>query len=69
MRKLCRRAAQFKVAYQFPMAHRTSNMLDRLMNHQDRLLYTMQYFHGKERISTTLSTLYGIGLEFPPHRS
>ena len=55
MRKLCRRAAQFKVAYQFPMAHRTSNMLDcaprtgkanRLMNHQDRLLYTMQYFHG-----------------------
>ncbi len=46
MRKLCRRAAQFKVAYQFPMAHRTSNMADRLMNHQDRLLYTMQYFHG-----------------------
>ncbi len=30
MRKLCRRAAQFKVAYQFPMAHRTSNMVDRL---------------------------------------
>ncbi|MDJ0573110.1 MAG: hypothetical protein QNJ53_29295 [Pleurocapsa sp. MO_192.B19] len=28
MRKLCRRAAQFKVAYQFPQAHRTSNMLD-----------------------------------------
>ncbi len=46
MRKLCRRAAQFKVAYQFPQAHRTSNMVDRLMNHQDRLLYTMQYFHG-----------------------
>ena len=46
MRKLCRRAAQFKIAYQFPMAHRTSNMVDRLMNHQDRLLYTMQYFHG-----------------------
>ena len=46
LQKLCRRAAQFKIAYQFPMAHRTSNMLARLMNHQDRLLYTMQYFHG-----------------------
>ena len=23
-------------------------MLDRLMNYQDRLLYTMQYFHGSE---------------------
>ena len=43
---MCRRAAQFTVAYQFPQAHRTSNMLDRLMNHQDRLLYTMQYLHG-----------------------
>ena len=46
IRKLCRRAALFKVAYQFPQAHRTSNMIDLLMNHQDRLLYTMQYFHG-----------------------
>ncbi len=46
MRTLCRRAAQFKIAYLFPQAHRTSNMVDRLMNHQDRLLYTMQYFHG-----------------------
>ncbi len=46
LRKLCLRAAQFKVAYRFPHTHRTSNMLDRLMNHQDRLLYTMQYFHG-----------------------
>ncbi len=49
IRKLCRRAAQFTIAYQFPMAHRTSNMVDRLMNHQDRLLYTMQYFHGDKQ--------------------
>ena len=46
MRKLCRRAAQFTIAYHFPGAHRTSNMVDRLMNNQDHLLYTMQYFHG-----------------------
>ncbi len=49
IRKLCRRATQFKVAYQFPQSHRTSNMVDRLMNHQDRLLYTMQYFHGDKK--------------------
>lgn len=39
---------QFQVAYDYPNASRTSNMLDRLMNYQDRLLYTMQYFHGSE---------------------
>ena len=48
MRQLCRRAAQYTVDYHFPQAHRTSNMVDRLMNHQDRLLYTMQYFHGNK---------------------
>ncbi len=31
------------------MAHRTSNMVERLMNHQDRLIYTMQYFHGNKK--------------------
>ena len=40
------KAASLKVAYEFPEAYRTSNALDRLMNYQDRLLYTMQYFHG-----------------------
>ena len=49
LRKLCRRAMQFKVAYRFPHAHRTSNMLARLMNHQDRLLYSRQYFHGDKK--------------------
>ena len=49
LRKLCRRAAQFKIAYRFPMAYRTSNMVERLMNHQDRLLYSMQYFHGDQK--------------------
>ena len=38
--------AKFQDAYDHPLAYRTSNMLDRLMNYQDRLLYNMQYFHG-----------------------
>ncbi len=40
------KASHFTLAYQFPEAHRTSNMLDRLMNYQDRVLFAMQYFHG-----------------------
>jgi hypothetical protein len=46
LHKLRAKARQFQVAYDFPDAHRTSNALDRLMNHQDRYLYAMQYFHG-----------------------
>lgn len=45
---LCRKAPLFVLAYRYPGAHRTSNEVDRLMNHQDRLLYAMRYFHGKK---------------------
>lgn len=43
---LCAKASEFKKALDHPGAYRTSNALDRLMNHQDRLLYSMLYFHG-----------------------
>jgi hypothetical protein len=39
------RVAQYLTAYDHPAAHRTSNMVDRLMNYQDRKLYAMRYFH------------------------
>jgi hypothetical protein len=42
------KASQFILAYEFPASHRTSNMLDRLMNYQDRMLFSMQYFHGHQ---------------------
>lgn len=38
--------ASFSIAYDFPGAHRTSNMLDRLMQRMDRHLFSTQYFHG-----------------------
>lgn len=38
----------FAIAYHFVKPYRTSNGVDRLMNHQDRLLYAMRYFHGKQ---------------------
>ena len=45
---LCYKAPQFKIAFDFPAAYRTSNALDRLMNYQDRILYAMQYLHGNK---------------------
>ena len=36
----------FKVAYQYPNAYRTSNLLDRLMVRMDHRLFDSQYFHG-----------------------
>jgi len=44
--KLCGRAPEFIRAYAYPTAHRTSNMLDRLMDHMDRVFYQAHYFHG-----------------------
>lgn len=44
--KLCTRAPQFGQAYDYPTAHRTSNMLDRRMDHMDRRFYNAHYFHG-----------------------
>jgi hypothetical protein len=43
---LCNKAPQFKKTFSHPEAYRTSNMLDRLMSYQDRILYSIQYFHG-----------------------
>lgn len=36
----------YRVAYDHHGAHRTSNMLDRLMQRMDRHLFSTQYFHG-----------------------
>jgi hypothetical protein len=44
--KLRNNLAFFSSAYDHPGAHRTSNMLDRLMQRMDRHLFSMQYFHG-----------------------
>lgn len=44
--KLKNTVASFSIAYDFPGAHRTSNMLDRLMQRMDRHLFSTQYFHG-----------------------
>jgi hypothetical protein len=44
--KLRQNIASYKVAYDHPKAHRTSNMVDRLMQRMHRHLFSTQYFHG-----------------------
>ena len=44
--KLCSKADRFALAFGYPDAHRTSNMLDRQLDSLDRSLYSARYFHG-----------------------
>ncbi len=46
IKKLRHNIAAYIVAYDHPKAHRTSNMVDRLMQRMDRHLFSTQYFHG-----------------------
>ena len=46
IKKLRKNIAAYIVAYDHPKAHRTSNMVDRLMQRMDRHLCSTQYFHG-----------------------
>ncbi len=46
LQRLQARLPQYSVAYDYEGAHRTSNMLDRLMQFMDRHLFAMRYFHG-----------------------
>ena len=44
--KLCSKTGEFLLAFQYPDAYRTSNMIDRHMEPMDRCLYSARYFHG-----------------------
>lgn len=43
---LCQKRSLFSRAYDHDNAHRTSNMVDRLMRFFDRAFFNAQYFHG-----------------------
>ncbi len=46
IQKLCGKVDDFVKAYDYPTAHRTSNMIDRHMEPMARFLYCTRYFHG-----------------------
>jgi len=49
LNKLRKKLNDYAGAYRFAEAHRTSNMLDRLMQGMKRHLYSTRYFHGKRQ--------------------
>lgn len=44
--ELCQKRVKFSRGYDFDQAHRTSNLVDRLMKFLDRACFNGQYFHG-----------------------
>lgn len=67
VRKLCARAPQFVQAYDHPTAHRTSNMLDRRMDHMDRRFYSAHYFHGHLRTAEHAVRAEALLVNFLPY--
>ena len=49
--KLVNREPEYSVAYSHPGCHRTSNMVDRLMNRLKRVLYAGRGLHGHQASS------------------
>ena len=58
--KLRNNLPSFSIAYDFPNSHRTSNMIDRLMQRMDRYLFCTQYFHGN--LDSAISGIRGWAL-------
>jgi hypothetical protein len=65
--ELCSNSPKFKLAFDFPQAHRTSASLDRLMNYQDRILYSSQYFHGSHQSAKLFLRASAILWNFHPY--
>ena len=65
--ELCSNSSKFKLAFDFPSAYRTSATLDRLMNYQDRVLYSAQYFHGYEQSAKLFLRASAILFNFHPY--
>jgi hypothetical protein len=65
--KLCEKRVYFAMAYDFIKPYRTSNAVDRLMDHQDRLLYTMRYFHGNLESATAAVRAMALMWNFHPY--
>ncbi len=53
-------------AYYFPKAHRTSNMLERIMRLMDRHLFCMQYFHRKLESAVLTIRAWALIYNFAP---
>ena len=66
LRKLYNKTAEYVVAYDHPGCHRTSNLVDRLMNRLQRLLYAGRGLHGHQATSQRRLRGWALLLNFRP---
>ncbi len=64
--KLRNNITSFTDAYRFTNAHRTSNMVDRLLQRMDRHLFSTQFFHGNETTSSQNIRAWALIQNFAP---
>ncbi|HEX9002147.1 MAG TPA: hypothetical protein VGB07_19730 [Blastocatellia bacterium] len=64
---LCLKRTEFTIAYDFPTAYRTSNTVDRLMDHQDRCLYARKYLRGNIAHATRVVRAHALLWNFHPY--
>jgi hypothetical protein len=64
--KLRENLSSFTITYDFPKAHRTSNMIDRLMQRMDKHLFNTQYFHGDKSSAELNIRGWALILNFAP---
>ena len=58
---------ELMVSYNHPAAARTSNGLDRLMDYQDRVIYSMRYFHGRKETAELAVRAMALQWNFHPY--
>jgi hypothetical protein len=64
--KLCRRKAEYAVAYDHPGGQRTSAMLDRVMRSMNRYFEDGQHLHGKEAAANRHTRAWALLYNFRP---
>ena len=67
--KMARHRADFTLAYDCPQAARTTNAVDRVHNHLDRVLYTMHYCHGQHASARLAVRAWALQWNFHPYGS
>ena len=69
MSRIAANVARYSRAYQHPQAPRTTNMVDRLINYQDRILFDMQSFHGTVHSANLAARAMALLSNFHPYGS
>ena len=65
--KLCSKVESFLLALRIPGCYRTTAHLDRIMDRQDRFLYSCKYLHGHKQSSQYLVRAFALIHNFTPY--